>query len=94
VDQRNDTSDYEDYFKRHGWYPGLDERNNKPAELCGDAAPDPVVPAVSANWFMKVLKKYKLRFKEKAVDQCTRCNVLRANIMKAAPADRPALAAE
>jgi hypothetical protein len=40
------------------------------------------------------LKKYKLRFKEKAVDQCARCNVLRANIMKASPADRPALSAE
>jgi hypothetical protein len=68
VDQRNDTSDYEDYFKRHGWCPGLDERLNKPTELCGDDAPDPVVPAVSYIHFWRVVRKHQLRFKEKAVD--------------------------
>ena len=52
------------------------------------------MPAVSIRLFWLVLKRYKLRFKEKAVDQCAKCNVLRANIMKAAPADRPALSVE
>ena len=91
LDLQHGTDHYK-FYCTHSYYPGLhDERNNMPASLVGPNAPLVPKPAVSYHYFLSVINKFKLRFKDLSVDQCATCNLHRAKLVRASEADRPEL---
>ena len=65
-----------------------------PVTLAGPDVPPIPTPAVSYHYFLSVANKYKTRHKDLPVDQCGKCNQLRAAVKGADANDRPLIVAE
>jgi hypothetical protein len=84
-------SDIHEVYTTHNYFPGV--------HVLSDARPCSVhttntalpVPAVSYHFFLSVIKKYDLRFKDLSPDQCAKCMHYMSSIQKASPDELPAL---
>ena len=79
LDQRHQTNHLQVY-KESGWFPGVSKGDMPRALLDAEAFDLYPTPAVSYNFFWTVLSKLQIKYKDKAIDQCAKCNVLRGKI--------------
>jgi hypothetical protein len=94
LDQRHQTNHLQ-VFTESGWFPGVNKGEMPPAVR--DAEDDGLfpTPAVSYKFFWAVLSKLQIKYKDKAIDQCAKCNVLRGkNELSTVPHEAVLLQAE
>ena len=93
LDIKMGTSHYIDFYTKFNYYKGINNgRDYMHPALAGDTTtivtPEPVV---LYSYFLRVVSKYAIRFKDNTPDQCSTCNKLRADVKNANENDRPAI---
>ena len=90
LDDINGTNIYEQYTT-HNYFPGVHAISEaRPYSLNTSNTLLPVA-AISYHFFLSVIKKFDLQFKDLSPDQCARCMQCMASIQKASPEELPAL---
>jgi hypothetical protein len=90
LDSSNETNNYEMYTT-HNYFPGVHVLSDaRPCSLITSTTSLPV-PAIYYDFFLSVIKKCDLQFKDLSPDQCAKCMHFMSSIQNARPEEVAAL---
>ncbi len=90
IDSINATNNYELYTK-HGHFPGVHVVSEARPSTLDTGTTSLPVPAVSYHYFLSVVNKCDIQFKDLSPDQCAKCMQCMSNMQNAKPDDAVAL---
>jgi len=92
LDQVNGTTNY-DLYTTHNYFPGVHVLSDARRTCHNPSETNLPKAAVSYHYFLSVIKKCDLQFKDLSPDQCAKCMQLMSSIQKAMPDEVQALQA-
>ena len=90
LDSINETNSHE-LYTNHGYFPGVHVVSEARPSTIDTSTTSLPVPAVSYHYFLSVVNKCDIQFKDLSPDQCAKCMQCMSNIQNAKPDDVVAL---